>query len=137
MSKGTLNKAILIGRLGKDPDLRYTVSGTAIASFSVATNETFKDKDGKLVEQTYWHKVVAWRKLAEICGQYLKKGALVCIEGSMKSRSYEDKDGIKRYVTEIVADSMKMLGPKSDTDSAPEAAVSGKESEEQEERVTA
>ncbi len=134
MSKGTLNKAILIGRLGKDPDLRYTVNGTAISSFSVATNESFKDKDGKPVEQTHWHKVVAWKKLAEICGQYLKKGALVCIEGSMKSRSYDDKDGIKRYVTEIVADEMKMLSPKGDSNSADKPFVES-ESETEEEPV--
>ena len=133
MSRGTLNRAILIGRLGKDPELRYTVSGTAITSFSLATNESFKDKDGKPVEQTHWHKVVAWRKLAEICGQYLKKGALVCIEGSMKTRSYDDKDGVKRYVTEIVADEMKMLSPKSDSDK-PEEETEG-ESEDRQQRV--
>jgi single-strand DNA-binding protein len=128
MSKGTLNKAILIGRLGKDAELRYTVNGTAIASFSVATNETFKDKEGKPVEQTYWHKVVAWGKLAEICGQYLKKGGHVCIEGSMKTRSYEDKSGVKRTVTEIVAESMKMLGPKSDSEKT-EVSTSASETE--------
>ena len=109
---GTLNKAVLIGRLGKDPELKYTPSGTAVANFTVATNESYKDKDGKKVENTDWHRVVAWNKLAEICGQYLKKGSLVCIEGKIKTRSY-DKDGVKHYITEIVADEMQMLSAES------------------------
>lgn len=110
MSKGTLNKSILIGRLGKDPELKHTATGTAVATFSIATNETYKDKDGKKVESTDWHNVVAWNKLAEICGQYLKKGSLVCIEGKSKTRSYEDKADVKKYVTEVIADQMEMLG---------------------------
>lgn len=110
MAKGTLNKVILIGRLGKDPELRYTPTGAAVATFNVATNEAYKDKDGKDVENTDWHRIVAWRKLAEICGQYLKKGSLVYIEGKLKTRSYDDKDGTKKYITEIVADNMQMLG---------------------------
>ena len=109
---GTLNKVVLIGRLGKDPELKYTPSGTAVANFTIATNESFKDKDGKKVENTDWHKVVAWNKLAEICGQYLKKGSLVCIEGKIKTRSY-DKDGVKHYISEIVADEMQMLSGES------------------------
>lgn len=115
MSKGTLNKVLLIGRLGRDPELRYTPAGVPVATMTIATNEAFKDKDGKLVENTDWHRVVAWRKLAEICGQYLRKGSLVYIEGKMKTRSYEDRDGVKRYVTEVVADTMQMLSGKSDT----------------------
>ena len=103
---------MLIGRLGKDPELKYTPSGAAVATFNVATDESYKDKEGKMVEHTDWHRIVAWRKLAEICGQYLKKGSLVYIEGKLKSRSYDDKDGVKKYVTEIVADSMNMLGGK-------------------------
>ncbi len=114
MSKGTLNKVQLIGRLGADPELRYTTNGAAVASFNVATNESYKDKDGKQVEQTDWHRVVVWRKLAEICGQYLKKGSLVYIEGKLKSRSYEDKDKQKKFITEIIGDNMQMLGGKMD-----------------------
>ncbi|MBX7150490.1 single-stranded DNA-binding protein [bacterium] len=110
MAKGTLNKVILIGRLGKDPELRYTPTGAAVATFNVATNESYKDKEGKEVDNTDWHRIVAWRKLAEICGQYLKKGSLVYIEGKLKTRNYDDKDGTKKYITEIVADNMQMLG---------------------------
>ena len=112
MSRGTLNKAVLIGRLGKDPDVHYTKSGIPISSFSIATNNVYKGKDGNMVEQTDWHKVVTWRKLAEISGQYLKKGALVCVEGQLKTRSYDDKDGVKRYMTEIIAETMQMLSSK-------------------------
>ncbi|MBL7994463.1 single-stranded DNA-binding protein [bacterium] len=112
MSRGTLNKAVLIGRLGKDPDVHYTKSGIPISSFSIATNNVYKGKDGNMVEQTDWHKVVTWRKLAEISGQYLKKGSLVCVEGQLKTRSWDDKDGVKRYMTEIIAETMQMLSSK-------------------------
>lgn len=115
MAKGTLNKVHLIGRLGKDPELRYTPAGVPVATMSIATNEAYKDKDGKVVESTDWHRIVLWRRLAEICGQHLRKGMLVYIEGKMKTRSYEDRDGIKKSVTEIVADNMQMLGGKTDT----------------------
>jgi len=114
MAKGTLNKAILIGRLGGDPELRYTPQGSAVCSFNIATNEQYKDKEGKTIEQTDWHRIVAWNKLAEICGQYLKKGSLVYIEGKIKSRDYTDKDGVKKYITEIKADTMQMLGAKTE-----------------------
>lgn len=112
MSKGTLNKTLLIGRLGKDPDVRYTAKGTAFASFSLATNEVYKDKSGETVEQTEWHRVVAWKKLAEICGQYLKKGSLVVVEGQLRTRNYNDNKGMKRFVTEVVADGLQMLDAK-------------------------
>lgn len=112
MSKGTLNKVMLIGRLGKDPEMKYTPSGVTVATFSIATNESYKDKDGKAIENTDWHNVVAWKKLAEICGQYLKKGSTVYIEGKIKTRHYDHKDGTKRYVTEIIAENMQMLGSK-------------------------
>lgn len=115
MSRGSLNKAVIIGRIGRDPLLRYTPSGVPITSFSVATNPS-AGKSGKLSVNTDWHRVVAWSKLAEICGQYLKKGALVCVEGQMKTRSWDDKKGVKHSVTEIVADSLKMLGHKSRPD---------------------
>jgi single-strand DNA-binding protein len=113
MAKGTLNKVMLIGRLGKDPELRYTPSGSPVATFNMATNESYKDKEGKMVESTDWHRVVVWNKLAEICGQYLKKGSLVYIEGKIKTRSYDDKQsGQKKSITEIIADQMNMLGGK-------------------------
>lgn len=104
----SLNKVQLIGNLGKDPELKYTPSGVAVATFSIATSESWKDQDGNQQEKTEWHNIVAWRKLAEICGEYLKKGKKVYIEGKMQTRNYE-KDGIKRYVTEIVADQLIML----------------------------
>lgn len=123
MSRGTFNRAILIGRLGKDPELRYTTSGIPITSFSLATGQSYKDKEGKVVEQTDWHKIVAWRKLAEICGQYLKKGSLVCVEGQLKTRYYDDKDGVKRSVTEVVVETLQMLGAKMESDKSPEPEV--------------
>ena len=106
----SLNKVMLIGNLGKDPEVRYTASGVAVATFTVATNESWKDQDGNLQERTEWHNIVAWRKLAEICGEWLKKGKKVYIEGRIQTRSYDDKNtGAKRYITEVVADSMIML----------------------------
>jgi single-strand DNA-binding protein len=106
----SLNKAIIIGRLGADPELRHTAEGIAVATFNVATSETRKDKNGNKQEKTEWHRIVAWRRLAEISGEYLKKGKLVYIEGKIQSREYEGRDGIKRRTFEIVADAMKMLG---------------------------
>ncbi len=106
----SLNKVMLIGNLGKDPELRYTTSGVAVATFSLATNESWKDQDGNQQERTEWHNIVAWRKLAEICGEWLKKGKKVYIEGRIQTRSYDDKNtGTKKYITEIVADNMIML----------------------------
>jgi single-strand DNA-binding protein len=109
MANRGINKVILIGNLGSDPELRYTASGTAVAKFNIATTETYTDKDGNRQEQTEWHRIVAWRKLAEICGQYLSKGKQVYIEGRLRTTSYE-KDGVKRYTTEIEAREMLMLG---------------------------
>jgi single-strand DNA-binding protein len=106
----SLNKAIIIGRLGADPELRHTADGIAVATFNVATSETRKDKNGNKQEKTEWHRIVAWRRLAEISGEYLKKGKLVYIEGKIQSREYEGRDGVKRKTFEIVADNMKMLG---------------------------
>ncbi|HTY12006.1 MAG TPA: single-stranded DNA-binding protein [Bacteroidota bacterium] len=107
MSK-SLNKVQLIGNLGKDPELKYTSSGVAVATFSIATSDSWKDQEGNTQERTEWHNIVAWRKLAEICGEWLKKGKRVYIEGRLQTRNYE-KDGVKRYITEIVADQMIML----------------------------
>ena len=107
-----LNKATLIGNLGGDPEVRYTQSGTAVANFTIATSERWKDKDGQQQEQTEWHRIVAFARLGEICGEYLSKGSKVYIEGRIQTRSWEDKDGNKRYTTEIVAREMKMLDSK-------------------------
>ncbi len=114
-----VNKVILVGHLGADPELRYTASGTAVAKFNVATTETYTSKDGVRNEQTEWHRVVAWRKLAEICGQYLSKGKQVYLEGRLRTTSYE-KDGVKRYTTEIEAREMVMLGGPGDRPSSRE-----------------
>ena len=108
MARG-VNKVILIGNLGQDPELRYTGSGTAVCNLRLATNESYKDASGQLVERTEWHTIVAWSRLAEICGEYLKKGSQVYFEGSLQTRSYDDKDGNTRYVTEVKAREMMML----------------------------
>jgi len=105
----SVNKAILVGNLGKDPELRYTPSGTAVCSFSLATTDRFKNKQGEQQERTEWHNIVVWAGLAEICGKYLTKGKQVYIEGRIQNRSYDDRDGNKRYITEIVANEMQML----------------------------
>ncbi len=107
-----VNKVILIGRLGKDPDVRYTPDGTMVTTFNLATDEQWKDKNGEKVQKTEWHRIVAWGKLAEICGNYLVKGKLVFVEGRIQTRSWEDKEGVKRFTTEIVASNMQMLDSK-------------------------
>ena len=113
MAGKSLNKVTLIGNLGKDPELSYTASGIAVAKFSVATGERWKDDSGNLQERTEWHNIVAWRKLAEICGQYLKKGSKVYLEGKLQTRSWDDKNtGVKRYATEVVANDLIMLDAK-------------------------
>jgi len=112
MAQG-LNKAILIGNLGRDPELRYVASGNAVANFTLATSENYKDKSGAKQTRTVWHNIVVWGKLAEVCNQYLKKGSQVYLEGRIDNRSYDDKDGNKRYVSEVVLDfsgRMLMLG---------------------------
>lgn len=108
----SLNKAMIIGRLGADPEVRYTQSNTAVANMSVATTERFKDRNGELQERTEWHKVVAWGRTAEVCQQYLKKGSLVYFEGPIQTNEWEDKNGQKRYTTEIKALTMQMLDSK-------------------------
>jgi single-strand DNA-binding protein len=111
----SVNKVILIGRLGKDPEIRSTPQGTTVAKFTMATDERFTDRNGEKQERTEWHNIVAWAKLAEICGQYLKKGKLVYIEGQLRTDSWEDKEsGQKRYRTEIVAQNMQMLDRRGD-----------------------
>ena len=113
MARG-INKVILIGNLGQDPELRYTGSGTAVCNMRLATNESYKDSDGQLVEKTEWHNVVAWARLAEICNEYLKKGSQVYFEGSLQTRSWEDRDGNTRYTTEVKAREMMMLSSRGD-----------------------
>jgi single-strand DNA-binding protein len=111
----SVNKVILVGRLGKDPEIRSTPNGTTVAKFTMATDDRWTDRNGEKQERTEWHNIVAWSKLAEICGQYLKKGKLVYIEGSLRTESWDDKEtGVKKYRTEIVANTMQMLDRKGD-----------------------
>lgn len=108
MARG-VNKVILVGNLGQEPELRYTGSGTAVCNMRLATNESYKDSNGQMVDKTEWHSVVAWARLAEICGEYLKKGSQVYFEGSLQTRQWEDRDGNTRYTTEVKAREMMML----------------------------
>ena len=110
----SVNKVILVGRLGRDPETRYTGGGSAVANFSVATDETYKDKNGERQKRTEWHKIVVWGKQAEIAQQYLKKGSLIFIEGRIQSREWQDKEGQKRTSFEIVASNFRMLGGRAD-----------------------
>jgi single-strand DNA-binding protein len=107
-----LNKAILIGNLGADPEIRYTQSGTQVATFRIATTERWKGQDGQMQESTEWHRIVAYKKLAEICGEYLNKGSKVYIEGKIQTRKWQDQSGNDKYTTEIIAREMKMLSPR-------------------------
>lgn len=107
-----VNKVILVGRLGADPEVRYTPDGTMVTNFRMATDESRKDKSGEKIQKTEWHRIVTFGKLAEICGNYLSKGRLIYLEGRLQTRSWEDKDGIKRSTTEIVATNMMMLESK-------------------------
>ncbi len=113
-----INKVILVGHLGKDPEVRHLEGGVTVASFPLATSETY-NKDGKRVEQTEWHNIVLWRGLAEVASKYLQKGKLVYIEGKLRTRSFEDKEKVKKYVTEVVAENFTMLGRKSDFENTP------------------
>jgi single-strand DNA-binding protein len=111
-----INKVILVGHLGKDPEVRYLDGGVTVASFPLATSETY-NKDGKKIEQTEWHNIVMWRGLADTAAKYLKKGKLVYLEGKLRTRSFEDREGHKKYSTEIVAENFTMLGRKTDFES--------------------
>jgi single-strand DNA-binding protein len=117
ISMASLNKVMLIGNLGKDPEVRYTTSGQAVASFNLATSEKFKNKSGEWEERTEWHRVTLWGKLAEIAGEYLAKGRTVYIEGRLQTRKWTDRDGNDKYTTEIVGDKMQMLGGKGESGS--------------------
>ncbi|MFD3002157.1 single-stranded DNA-binding protein [Pontibacter toksunensis] len=123
----SVNKVILIGNLGKDPEVRHLEGGVAVARFPMATSESFKDKSGQKQERTEWHNIVVWRGLAEVAEKYLKKGNSVYIEGRLRTNNYQDKDGIQRYSTEIVADNMTMLGGRSDNDNSNSGGGSFKE----------
>lgn len=127
MSKGSVNKVILIGNLGDDPVIRYAPSGAAIANLSIATSESWKDKQGDKQEKTEWHRIVLYQRLAEIAGEYLTKGAKIYLEGRLQTRKWQDKSGQDRYTTEIVGDSLQMLSSNKKEDKAPVSNVSEKD----------
>ena len=120
----SVNKAILIGNLGRDPELTYTPSGSAVATFSIATTERYTTKDGEKKENTVWHNIVAWGKQAEVIAEYLAKGKKVYIEGKINNRSYDDKDGNKKYISEIVVSSFQFLDARTDADTSSAKAES-------------
>lgn len=124
-----VNKVILIGNVGKDPEVRYLEGNVALARFPLATSETYRNKDGERVSQTEWHNIVLWRGLAKVAEDYVRKGQALYIEGKIRSRKYEDRDGNTRYVTEIVADNMQMLGRRADNESAASTEAGNRESE--------
>jgi len=113
-----VNKALIIGRLGSDPEVRYTTNGGAVGNFNMATNESWMDKSGQKQERTEWHRIVVWGKLAELCGQYLAKGRQAFVEGRLQTREWTDKEGHKRYTTEIVAQNIQFLGGAGERSSA-------------------
>lgn len=114
MQKGSLNKVLLIGHLGSDPESRFMTSGSAVTNFNLATNESWRSADGETKDKTEWHRIVIFGKMAETAAEYMKKGQLVYIEGRLQTRSWEDKDKVKRYTTEILCDNFTMLGSKRD-----------------------
>ena len=120
-----VNKVILVGNLGADPEIRYTPGGTAVANFRIATTESYKNKEGQKEEKTEWHRIVTFGKLAEICGEYLNKGKQVYLEGRIQTSQWDDKEGNKRYTTEIVCNQMQMLGRVGDKGTVPTGAPSG------------
>ncbi|MFH1010349.1 MAG: single-stranded DNA-binding protein [bacterium] len=131
----SVNRVILIGHLGKDPEIRFTPSGVALAKFPLATSEKRKDAEGNYIERTEWHNIILWRRQAEVAGEYLKKGMLVYIEGRIQTRTWDDPQGVKRYITEIIGDRMQMLTAKGEAAVAteskePEAEAAPPEEEE-------
>jgi single-strand DNA-binding protein len=119
MQKGSLNKVLLIGHLGADPESRFTTSGTAVTTINLATNESWRSGDGEIKEKTEWHRCVLFGKQAETATEYMKKGQLVLVDGRLQTRSWDDKDGVKRYTTEVICDSFTMLGRRSDSETSP------------------
>ena len=125
MHKGSVNKVVLVGHLGGDPETRYTPSGAAVANFNMATNESWRDANGELQDKTEWHRCVMFGKSAELAGELLKKGQLVYLEGKLQTRNWEDKDGVKRYTTEVVCDMFTMLGRKMDNSGQTDPVAAG------------
>ena len=125
MQKGSVNKVVLVGHLGADPESRFTPSGVAVTTFNMATNESWKNKEGEYEDRTEWHRIVLYGKAAETASEYMKKGQLVYIEGRIRTRSWEDKDGMKRYTTEVLGDRFTMLGRKNENQSAAPTDASG------------
>ena len=123
----SVNKVILVGNVGRDPEVKYLDSGTAVAKFSLATSEIYKNRNGEKVTTTDWHNIVLWRALAELAEKYIRKGSQLYIEGRIKSRSYDDKDGNKRYITEIIGDVVQLLGKKTDAGDSVENAPTNQE----------
>lgn len=130
----SLNKVMLIGKLGKDPEVRFTSSGQAVAGFSMATNEKFKNKSGEWEDRTEWHNITLWGKLAEIAGEYLSKGKMAYIEGRLQTRKWQDKNGNDRYTTDIVGDKLQLLSPKNDSSRSSETVPHPATSERVEEQ---
>ena len=122
-----INKVILVGNLGKDPEVRYLEGGSVVANFTLATSESYKDKTGKKIDQTEWHNIVVWRGLAEVAEKYLKKGMQIYVEGKIRSRSWEDKEGNKRYTTEILGDTFTILGKKEDNTNSQNSSAPAQE----------
>ena len=126
MQKGSVNKIVLVGHLGADPESRFTPSGVAVSTFNMATNESWKNKEGEYEDRTEWHRIVLYGKAAETASEYMKKGQLAYVEGRIRTRSWEDKDGMTRYTTEVLGDRFTMLGRKSENKStAPAEAGAG------------
>jgi len=132
-SRNSVNKVMLVGHVGAKPEVRYTNSGSAVANFNLATNEQWVDNDGNRQDRTDWHRVVAWRQQAEFCEQYVDKGQLLYVEGKLQTRSWEDKNGAKRYMTEVVADTLTMLGGRGDAGSGSQQPSNAAEPEPEDE----
>ena len=122
---GGVNKVILVGNLGADPDMRYTPSGAGVCELRLATNESWTDKNGQKQERTEWHRIVVWGKRGEVCGKYLAKGRQVYVEGRLRTRNWEDKDGNKRWTTEVIANDVQFLGSRGPRENAPVGEVDG------------
>lgn len=125
MQKGSVNKVVLVGHLGADPESRFTPSGAAVTTFNMATNESWKNKDGEYEDRTEWHRIVLYGKAAETASEYMKKGQLAYVEGRIRTRSWEDKDGMTRYTTEVLGDRFTMLGRKGENKSTAPADTDG------------
>jgi single-strand DNA-binding protein len=127
----SVNKAILVGNVGKDPEVRHLEGGVSVARFTLATSETYKNKTGEQVKNTEWHNIVAWRQLAELAEKYIRKGSQIYVEGKITNRQYDDKEGIKRYINEIVADNIRLLGRKEDSAYTPAPGLQGRNQPDQ------